>query len=185
MSTRVPLVALAAFLLCAHSACRRSADAHNLATVDSLLLVTDSLIKGMNALDMDAVARIDSLYASKKDVLQARMRDTLTKEEALLLGNYHRTMTKSLGRAKRDHGIVVKDLTMARTQLADLRNDVDKGLLEREVETKYISDERLALAKARRDADIVASSVGSVIRDEARWGNKVDSLLASDTISTK
>ena len=185
MKTRVPLIALATFLLCAHSACKRSADAHNLATVDSLLLVTDSLIKGMNALDMAAVAHIDSIYSSKKDQVQRRMRDTLTKDVALLLGNYHRTMTKSLGRAKRDHGTVLKELTIARTQLSDLRNDVDKSLLEREVEAKYINDERLALAKARRNADIVASSVGSVIRDQARFGSKVDSLLASDTIPTK
>lgn len=185
MSMRVPLVALATFLLCAHSACRRSADARNLATVDSLLLVTDSLINGMNALDMAAVTRIDSLYSSKKDLMQVRMGDTLTKDEALLLGNYHRTMTKSMGRAKKDHGPVLQELTVARTQLSDLRNDVEKAFLEREVEVKYISDERLALAKARHDADVVASSVGSVIRDEARWGHKVDSLLATDTIPAK
>jgi hypothetical protein len=185
MRTRVPLLALAAFLLCAHSACRQSADAHNLATVDSLLLVTDSLIKGMNALDMASVSRIDSIYTSKKDMVQARMRDTLSKDEALLLVNYHRTMTKSLGRARKDHDAVLMELATTRTQLSDLRNDVDKGLLEREVEVKYISDERLALAKARRDADIVASSVASVIRDEARLGSKVDPLLAPDTIPAK
>lgn len=185
MRTRVPLVALAAFLLCAHSACRRSADAHNLATVDSLLIVTDSLITGMNALDMDAVAHIDSVFASKKDMVQARMRDTLTKDEALLLGNYHRTMTKSLGRAKRDHGTVLGELTTSRTQLSALRNDVDKGLLERDVEVKYLSDERLALAKVRRNADVVASSVASVIRDETRLGGKVDSLLAPHTTPAK
>jgi hypothetical protein len=185
MSTRVPLVALAAFLLCANSACRRPADAHNLATVDSLLLVTDSLIKGMNTLDMAAVTRIYSLYASKKDLVQARMHDTLTKEEALLFGNYHRTMTGSLGRAKKEHGTVLKELRTARTQLSDLRSDVEKSLLERDVEVKYISDERLALAKARHDADIVASSVASVIRDEARYGSKVDSLLVPDTIPAK
>ena len=179
------MVALAAFLLCSHSACRRSADAHNLATVDSLLLVTDSLITGMNALDMAAVARIDSLYASKKDLVEARMHDTLSKNVAILFGNYHRTMTKSMGRAKRDHGVVLQELIVARTQLADLRNDVDKSLLERELEMKYISDERLALAKARQNAGVVASSVGSVIRDQARFGSKVDSLLASDTIPAK
>ena len=176
------MLLLAAFLLCANTACRRSADARDLATVDSLLLVTDSLIKGMNALDMAAVTRIDSLYASRKDMLLARMRDTLTKEEALLLGNYHRTMTKSMGRAKRDHGTVLEELITARAQLADLRNDVDKSLLEPEVEIKYISDERLALAKARRNADVVAASVGSVLRDDARYSTAVDSLLAHDPI---
>lgn len=177
MSARIPLLALAAFLLCAHSACRRSADARNLATVDSLLLVTDSLIRGMNALDMTSVARIDSLYASRKDMLLARMRDTLPKDEALLLGNYHRTMTKSMGRAKRDHTTVLEELMTARAQLVDLRSDVHKGLLEPEVEVKYISDERLALAKTRRNADVVAASVASVKRDDARYGSMVDSLL--------
>jgi|GEM_PF-1824319 len=185
MRTRVPLLLLAAFLLCASSACRRSADTRNLATVDSLLLVTDSLIKGMNALDMARVARIDSSYASRKDMIQVRMRDTLRKEEALLLGNYHRTMTKSMGRAKREHGTVLAELATVREQLSDLRNDVDKGLLEPAVEVKYISDERLALAMARRNAEVVASSVGSVIRDDARYANAVDSVLVRDTIPAK
>lgn len=175
------MLLLAAFLICANTACRRSADTRNLATVDSLLLVTDSLITGMNALDLAEVARIDSLYASRKDMLQARMRDTLTKEEALLLGSYHRTMTKSMGRAKRDHGTVLEELSTARAQLAHLRNDVGKSLLEPEVEIKYLSDERLALAQAHRKADVVAASVGSVIRDNARYGDAVDSLLAQDT----
>lgn len=179
------MLLLAAFLLCANTACRRSADTRNLATVDSLLLVTDSLINFMNALDMAAVARIDSLYASRKDMLQARMRDTLTKEEALLLGSYHRTMNKSMGRAKRDHGTVLEELNTARAQLADLRNDVVKSLLEPEVEVKYVSDERLALTKARRNADVVAASVGSVIRDNARYGGTVDSVLVRETIPAK
>lgn len=170
MRTRVPLVALAAFLLCANSACRRLADAHNLATVDSLLVVTDSLINGMNALDMAAVSRINSILRVQKGHDADPHARHATKEEALLLGNYHRTMTKSMGRAKKDHGTVLQELTVARTQLSDLRNDMEKALLEREVEVKYISDERLELAKARHDADVVASMWASSISGMKRAG---------------
>lgn len=185
MRTRVPLIALAAFLLCAHSACRRAADARNLATVDSLLLITDTLLTKVNALDMAGLARIDSLFLLRKDQVEARMRDTLSKEAALALGNYHRTMTKSLGRAQRDHGAVLKDLTLARTQLTALRNDVDKGLLEPGAEVKYISDERLALARARHGSDVVSASVASVLRAQDRYHHTVDSLLSTDTTASR
>jgi hypothetical protein len=143
------------------------------------------LITRVNALDMSELARIESEFMHRKDRVEARMRDTLSKDAALVLGNYHRTMTKSLGRAKRDHGAVLQDLMLARTQLTSLRNDVEKGLLEREVEAKYISDERLALARARRGSEVVSASVASVLRDQVRYGFRVDSLLGTDTITTR
>lgn len=182
---RVPLIAMAAILLCAQSACRRAADTRDLATVDSLLLVTDTLIGKVNALDMEELARIDSVFLLRKVRVEMRMRDTLSKDAALVLGNYHRTMTKSLGRAKRDHGTVLKDLALARTQLTALRNDVEKGLLEPGTEVKYISDERLALARARRGSEVVSASVASVLRDHGRYGHLVDSLLGTDTITAR
>ncbi len=173
------MMALAALLLCTQSACRRTADTANLAIVDSLMLTTDSLITGMNALDLAAVDSIDSLFSLKKETLVARMRDTLKKDDALVLGNYHRTMTKAIARVKGKHAPTLNDLTISRRQLADLRNDVEKGLLEPAVEAKYISDEKMSLAKARQTAETVAASVQSVLRDQSRYGPAVDSLLAN------
>ncbi len=182
MRTRVPLIVSAAFLLCMHSACRRSADVRNLALVDSLNRVNDSLIAALNGLDLIAVDRIDSLYRLKAPRIDTRMRDTLKKDEALALGNYHRTMRKYAGYAKKGMPGILTRLEQGRQQLMDLRNDVDKGLLEPAQETRYISDERIALALVQNDAGKVAASVATVLRDEAAYGAIVDSLLAKDTL---
>lgn len=185
MSTRVPLIVLAAFLLCVNSACRRSADARNLSTVDSLMSVNDSLIKGLKALDLPRVARIDSVFATKADRIMMLMRDTLNKEAALVLGNYYRTMTKYPRFAQQGIGSVLERLERNRGQLADLRNDVDKGLLEPVEEARYIKEEKLALAEARHDAEKVAASVKTIIRDEASYVIAVDSLIAMDTLRVR
>ncbi len=185
MRTRVPLIVLAAFLLCAHSACRRSADARNLSAVDSLMSVNDSLIKGLNALDLPRVARIDSAFMMKADRIMVLLRDTLDKASALVLGNYYRTMTKYPRFAQQGVGSVLDRLERCKDQLADLRNDVDKGLLEPTEEARYIKEEKLALAEARQDAEKVAASVKTILRDEATYVAVVDSMLATDTIPAR
>jgi hypothetical protein len=185
MRTRVPLFVLAAFLLCVHGACRRSADARTLATVDSLLSVNDSLIKGMRALDLERVAGIDERFASRAERITALLRDTLRKEDALVLGNYHRTMTRYPRFVQEGSGSVVPRLERCRGQLQDLRSDLAKGLLDADQGTRYIQDERLALAEVRRDAERVATSVKTIFRNEAAYGAAVDSLLAMDTTSAR
>ena len=185
MSTRVPLAIMAAFLLLAHSGCRRPADAHNLATVDSLLHVTDSLINAVKTLDIARIRRIDSLYALKAERVEQRMRDTLNKQEALALGNYHRTMSKDPGRTLKGQPSVLARLDVSLLQLKNLRNDVEKGLLEPAVESKYILDERAALARASADAETVFAGFATIVRDDGQYGAAVEALLAPDTIPTR
>lgn len=185
MNPRVPLLALAAFLLCMQSACRRSANTRNLATVDSLLHATDSLIGKMKTLDLSGVERIDSLYALKEARIQERMRDTLQKEEALTLGNYYHTMSKNPKRAIQGRLSVLQRSEQSLSQLTNLRNDVEKGLLEPTVELRYIGDEVTALAQVMRDGEMVEAAAASVIRDDARYGAVIDSMLVKDTIPAR
>lgn len=185
MITRVPLAIMAAFLLCAHSACRRPADAHNLAAVDSLLHVTDSLISAVKTLDIARVKRIDSLYALKAERVEHYMRDTLDKPEALAFGNYHRTMSKYPGRTLKGHPSVLARLDVSLVQLKNLRNDIEKGLLEPAVGSKYILDERAALARASADAENVSAGFATILRDDLQYGAVVDSLLTADTLHTR
>jgi hypothetical protein len=177
MSTRVPLIALAALLLCAPSACTPSANPAHIASVDSLLLVTDSLTKGLHAMDLASLRALDSAYQPKKATVETLMRDTLNKEEAMILGNYHRNMTNRLSRALNDAGTVQEELTHTREQLENLKNDVTKGLLDASVENAYIGQERLAVAEVRRRASVLYSASKGVMLHHQRYSPLVDSLL--------
>lgn len=179
---RVPLIALAAFLFCASSACKRSADPQHIATVDSLIIATDSLIQALRAVDIDRVRSIDSSYGSRSVAVAQRMRDTLRKEDALALANYHRTMSKYAGRSLKWHTEALGKLDVNRTQLMNLHNDLDKGLLEPVVATKYVNDERMAFAQVRQEVEQALAGTSCVIRDDAAYRSTVDSLLATDTI---
>ena len=54
---------------------------------------------------------------------------------------------------------------------------MSKGLLEPAQETRYINDEMKALAGTRADADKVASSVLTVLRDHREHAALVDSII--------
>jgi len=185
MSMRVPILAMAAFLLCTlPQACRRGHDAAHLAQVDSLLHRTDSLLQLMNTQDTADIAAWGTAYAQHSDRLVTRLRDTLDKPTALALGNYHRLMDKTLARARSEHGSVLIGLKRSREQLLDLRNDVDKGLLEPADEAAYIEQERLALRAVEHNATVVVNSYKNARSTLSTLAPVVDSLLRPASSAT-
>lgn len=183
MRTRVQSGVLAALLLSAHSACRRPANVDNLATLDTLLRATDSVTTLIKAIDVAGIRRLDSLYHLKAERINARMRDTLRKEDALALGNYVRTMSRYPANVEQGSNSVLKRCELGHNQLISLRSDVEKSLLEPEAELKYIADERAALEQVMHDAGTVSASAAGILRDEARYGATVDSMLVRDTLA--
>ena len=178
MRTQAAITGVIALLLCLVApACRRTHDAGHLARVDSLLRTTDSLIALMGAVDTTDIAAWNALYGGRRGQLIARLGDTLAKAEALTLGNYHRLMDKTLGRARAEHGPALDGLQRARAQLLDLRNDVEKGLLEPADEELYIEQERLALRAVAHNASVVMSTYANARSTLQELDPLVDSLL--------
>lgn len=179
---RVPFIALAAFLLC-FTACRRAADAANLATVDSLLLVTDTVIASVDAIDTAALRALDVSYKAKLPAMEAMLADTLDKQALIVLVNYRRAMTKTFGRATNDQAQVRKELAYTRQQLLDLRHDVEESAHEPAVEHGFLSQEALAVNKVRDRAMIMVGSAKAAQIYADLYGAQVDSLLAiTDTL---
>lgn len=178
MTMHIRTLLLTALLLVLGTACKRPSDAGHVATIDSLLAVTDSLINGMNALDRAELHRIDSIFQSRKDALAERMKDTLDKPAALVMGNYRRAMTKSLGRVNKDFEDVMKELSTTRAQLNDLRADVLASVHDQTVEQSYVGQEKLAVASIRQRASVLANSALTTLREHKRLSPAVDSLLA-------
>ncbi len=184
MTMRIRTLLLPALLLVLGTSCKRPSDAGHVATIDSLLAVTDSLINGMNAIDRAELGRIDSIYQSRQDALAERMKDTLNKPAALILANYRRAMTKSLGRVNKDFEDVMKELSTTKSQLDDLRADVLASVHEPAVEQSYVGQEKLAVASIRHRASVLANSALTTLREHKRLSPAVDSLLAQvDTTS--
>ena len=177
------MIVIAAFLMCASSACKRSANKMNVHTLDSLLGSTENLLMEMNALDRDSLHAIDSSYQLRKAALEVTMRDTLDKRSAIAIGNYHKAMNKSMGYVNKNFEPVIRELNTARKQLTDLKYDVEQGALDPAVESGYISKESLALSIAQQHTGTLLSTARSVIRDHARLAPIVDSvLLRTDTL---
>jgi hypothetical protein len=182
MTLGARILGVAALLLCLlPQACRRGHDAAHLAQVDSLLRTTDSLIALMNAQDTTDLVAWNAAYLLHRERLVDRLNDTLDKSTALTLGNYHRLMDKTLARSRKEHPSVLIGLGTARRQLADLRNDVEKGLLEPAVEATYIEQERLALEAVAHNAGVVVNSYANARNSLRELAPAVDSLLTDTT----
>lgn len=178
MNLRATLLAAIALLLCGlPQACRRAHDEAHLAQVDSLLHTADSLIALMKAQDTTDITAWTATYVQRHERLVARMGDTLGKAEALTLGNYHRLMDKTLGRARSEHGPALNGLQRARAQLLDLRNDVEKGLLEPADEGLYLEQERMALRAVAHNAGVVMNTYANARSTLKELDPLVDSLL--------
>ncbi len=183
MSARIPLFALATFLLLSMGACERSADAKHLATVDSMIVATDTLLASLRVMDGAELQRLDSVHASMSGAIQQMLQDTLKKEDALALGNYHRAMSKTLGQVRKNDGTVRIDLQLVRKQLRDLRTDVNNGILEPGMESTYIQQERLFLTTADRNTNVLLAGNASVLRARDAYEARVDSLVANYTFT--
>ncbi len=179
----MPLFALAAFLLLGMGACKRSADAKNLATVDSMIVATDTLLASLRAIDGAELQRLDSVHASMSGAIQQMLQDTVNKEDALTLGNYHRAMGRTLGKVRKGEEQVRTDLQLLRKQLHDLRTDVNSGILEPGMESTYIQQERLFLTTTDRNTKVLLAGHSSVLRARDEYETRVDSLIAQHTFT--
>lgn len=154
-------------------------DPANLTAIDSMLVQVDSLSRMVSALDTAAFNRMDALFAGQKERLEAVMRDTLDRTQALAVGNYYRAMARSLGRVRSGRNGVLEELATSRAKLQDLRHDVAGGLLPEGPERTYVDQERLYLADLAQRTSILMNSAGTVRRNWDEHHVRVDSILAA------
>ncbi|MBL7963622.1 MAG: hypothetical protein JNM31_07230 [Flavobacteriales bacterium] len=151
------------------AACGRPADAGRLATIDSLITVTDSLTLLVNAIDLTAYRRMDSMHRAETPTIEAQLADTTLDREVLVhMGNYHRAMDRSLGRVMKNTEKIRKELAYTRDQLGALRHDAAKGLLPEVPEQTYMEQERLAVRQLSNGVDVLVTSAATARRE---WDN--------------
>ncbi len=179
MNRGIPHSVVAAFAVAALLAGCKSGpnDPANLTAIDSMLVQVDSLTGAVNGIDLAVYARMDSVFATQKERIEVRMRDTLDRSTAMTLGNYYRAMNGSLGRVRRDRGALLEELQRSRKQLTDLRHDVSGGLLPPGPERTYVDQERLFLTNAVQRLSVLLNSAGNAQRNWDDHHAAIDSLL--------
>jgi len=146
--SKVQFYFLAAFLLIiALNACNSAGDKYKqeIAVVDSLQISLDEVVHEYRMWDMDELAGIKDKIELNLKALTDEMKankDTLLKDQAIMLGNY-----KSSSKVFRD--LAVKDkqfleaISLTEEQLLNLKTDLSKGAItSQDSINAYIEDEK-------------------------------------------
>lgn len=179
---RVPIAIFAALGLML-GACTRNADPRLLAEVDALVRLTDSLEGALDTIDLAGYDHMDSVFRGQRPALEELLKDTLAKDQAIPLGNYYRAMDRSLGRVRRETPRLREELKRSRAQLADLRHDIERGLLPEGPRTTYLEQERLVLEQLAPGVTTVTRSAGTCQREWRDQHRAIAELLYSPTPS--
>lgn len=178
MKYGIPFAATAALLLALGSGCRQPSDPALVSALDSMMVRTDSLIAGLDTIDMARCDHMDSVFRSQRTPLEDLLRDTLAKDQAVAIGNYFRAMDRSLGRVRGKTKGVHAELLTSRKQLEDLRHDIDNGLLPEGPRATYFEQERLVLDQLAQSVQVIQNSYRTATREWNAQHHGVAELLA-------
>ena len=177
MTLRSTILLASSLLVLALGSCRRDSDPVLVAELDSLITHLDSLDQAFRAIDEDEHRAMDSVFKRQVPALQQAFVDTLDRDTALLLGNYYRTMTKSLGRLVKEHAQVRSGLDSSLKKVRDLRRDVDRGLIPMPERRAYTDQEEKIASDLDRQVTVLLNSRENVMRHWAKR-DSVDAILA-------
>lgn len=176
----LPLLSMMAGVLLAgtfNSGCGHQADKAELAPIDSLIRKVDSMQSVWNAIDIARYQGYAEAFASRKEQLELHFVDTLDRDRAFLLGNYYRAMGRSLQKMLNNHGRTGTELSLAAKQLADLRHDVEHGLLKETERTAFLEQERMMVKELERYMGTVRSAEERITHVWETDHHRVDSIL--------
>lgn len=178
MTQRIPAAFFGTLVVaCLLPGCRHPADPERLEALDGLLGQVDSLEHTLDAMDTVELAHASVLYAAERTAIEARFKDTLAPQVAVVLGNYHRAMARTLPLALDEHRYTRAALDSTRIRLAHLRHDITRGLLKEEEESSFIAQEHVVVNDLAQRVGAVGVRLHSVQEDRTRFRAQADSIL--------
>ncbi len=184
MKHTLPLMFVIGVPLCAHTGCKRSFDAAHVAELDSMMTVVDSAAHALNGIDTRRLHALDSAYALQREPLLAHLKDTVNATTATALGNYHRSMSGTLDRVIHEFDRVSEELGRTRTQLEQLKHDVQHGLLAPEQGSNFLSQERAFTERTVSNARALVENANNALHTWEAYHGRVDSVLLPTTKDT-
>lgn len=159
--------------------CHQPNNPKRLLSIDSLVVVVDSLADRLDAIDTLPLLHMDSVFTTQRGELEAYFTDTLQRDTALVAGKYYRAMYKSLPRAVNNRRAFRKAVEESRKQLTDLRRDASKGIWKEEEELAFYERERLIVFDLYKSTEVIEKSAATSFREWESGHQLVDSLLTT------
>lgn len=158
--------------------CRPAADPAQLKALDSMITNTEAASLTLDELDHGRYLRADSLFRTLQQRFADKFRDTLGREEALLLGNHYLVLraARTMGN---DHLALRSTLEATAVRLRDLRRDLESGSMDQEQGAAAIARERLLMQDVEADVHRALDNYRTVQR---AWEERtmVEPLIAQD-----
>jgi hypothetical protein len=178
MKRAIPVLAFLALLTAtSQQACRRTSEPEYLAATEHLAKHMDSLRMALDNMDTAAITHMHALFISERPAIELRFKDTLSPQEAEILGNYHRAMAVTLPRVMGDRKRLSERLDSTRQRLGNLRHDLDQGLLARDRQRQAVAVEKVWDSTLTNDVERLRDDIGQLEKDRLKYRSAIDPLL--------
>ncbi len=178
MKRAIPAWAFLALLTATlQQACRRTSEAEYVTATEHLAKHTDSLRTALENMDTAAITHMHALFLSERPAIEQRFKDTLSPQEAEILGNYHRAMAVTLPRVMGDRKRLSARLDSTRRRLDDLQHDLDQGVLNKEQQGQAVAVEQAWDSTLTDDVERLHSDIEQLEKDRSKYRSAIDPLL--------
>ncbi len=178
MTRPVPAATLFALVLAGlFPACTHRASADEMAAVERMIQINDSMRSELESADTNALRHMHSLFEAERPAIEARFKDTLLPHEAEVLGNYHATMSRRLPLLLDARAAELARLDSAALRLRDLRHDMESGLMNKEHRNRAIQTEKHWGTMLRSTLDSLSLRTQDLLSDRRTLRAAIDSLL--------
>jgi len=178
MKRAIPAWAFLALLTATlQQACRRTSEPEFIAATEDMAKHTDSLRMSLDNMDTAAITHMYALFTSERPAIEQRFKDTLSPQEAEILGNYHRAMAVTLPRVMGDRQRLYARLDSTRQRLGNLRHDLDQGLLDKKQQRQAIETEQAWDSTLTNDVERLRADIGQLEKDRLKYRSAIDPLL--------
>lgn len=162
------------------SACNQQVKNERLARIDSLQRYLPAVQSVLNEIDSARLQVGLNQIQQRQDWIFENVQDTFTKGPGMIISDYIR-MEKYLGQSLMRFNEVKNELKYTRSQLNDLRTDVEEASLSEEEFNGYFNTEAEAVAELNDAAGDLATKYESIITKF----NKLDKASAQVVDSIK
>lgn len=171
------LIGLALLSTMLQQACTHTAKPAQLADVALLIARNDSLRSELDAMDSASINHMSALFETERPEIELRFKDTLLKDEAEILGNYHQAMVTGLPALIMGQRLLFSRSDSARTRLVDLQHDMVQGSMKSADVSKAIEVEKAWAVHFEKQFIQLKQDAVDLREERERYRSAIDSLL--------
>lgn len=176
MKRKLTLLILIAFI---GFSCERTHYADEIKTIDSLRVELDSAARTLAKIDTTGLAEAKTRFTENLYFVQktySEREDTMPRDVAMLMSEYRSLKKPSTGFLDK-YALASEELEFSKTQLRDLKHDLQNNLLDTNLVEELLADERNAAEKVLSDVKQLKLSNEVTRKKRAEIEPRIDSLV--------